>query len=444
MTTHDSAGDFERVRLTWTDLNGVSRGVSVPAERYGSVLEEGVGFANSVAEFTLEPGLVADPAYPAEGGDMVASPDDGSVLPLAWDDGVGLAFADLADVSGAEQPLCTRSLLRRVVDDCRDHGLQPMVGVEPEFSVLASPADDYRPFNDRTSYDLDALAQASGLIRDWTGAMEAAGYSVLGVHQESQPGQYELNLAYDDPVTTADGVMFLRHALRAVSRQHDRGVTMMPRPHSGEDANGMHLHLSLWDLAGEQNRFAGTDRRLEFPTGQHPERAGLSAVAVHFVGGLVAHLPGLTAVCNPTVNSYKRLVPGIWAPCNTAWGPDNRSVNLRVPPELGDATRIEFRSPDAAVNPYLALAATLAAGLDGVENEIEPPEPTTGNAYEEDHDRLPRTLPAALDELAADEVLRDALGETLVEQYLQIKREEFDRYQHHVSDWERAEYGDEF
>lgn len=443
MTTNDVAADFDRLRLSWTDLNGVSRGVSLPADRYESALNDGVGFANSVAEFTLEPGLVADPAYPAEGGNMVAYPDDDSAVPLAWTEDVGLVFADLADVSGAAQPLCTRSLLGRVVETCRDRGFHPMVGVEPEFSVLASP-DGYDPFNDRSSYDLDALDRATDMIADWTAAMETAGYSVLGVHQESQPGQYELNLAYDDPVTTADGVMLLRHALDALSRRHDRGVTMMPRPHSGEDANGMHLHLSLWDRDGDRNLFAGSDRYLEFPTGQHPDGAGLSSELLQFLGGIVDHLPGLTAVCNPTVNSYKRLVPGIWAPCNTAWGPDNRSVNLRIPPELGDATRIEFRSPDAAVNPYLALAATLAAGLDGLRNGTAPPDPTSGNAYREDHDRLPRTLPAALDELAADDVLREALGETLVEQYLEIKREEFDRYQHHVSDWERAEYGDEF
>jgi glutamine synthetase len=428
----------------WTDLNGIPRGVTVPADEYDSIREDGAGFANSVAEFTLEPGLVDDPAYPAEGGDMVARPDDETLVPAAWDDGVGLVFSDLSDVSGADQPLCTRSLLRRIVAEYRDLGYEPMVGAEPEFSMLEQTAEGEAPFNARTSYDLDALDQASALIDEWIASMEAAGHTVVGVHQESQPGQYEVNIEYDDPVTTADGVVFFRHMLRATTRRRGCEATMMPRPHSREDANGMHFHLSVWDPQDGENLFAGTDRRLAFPTGQVPEGAGLSSDAVHFIGGVIEHLEALTALCNPTINSYKRLVPGIWAPCNTAWGPDNRSANLRIPPELGASTRVEFRSPDSAVNPYLAIAGTLAAGLDGLRNRIEPPEPTTGNAYREGHDSLPRTLPAALDALEADDVLREALGETLVGEYLRIKREEFDRYQQHVSDWERDEYGDEF
>jgi len=441
MSPETSGGEFDRIRLVWTDLNGVPRGTSLPADEYEHALAEGIGFANGVTEFTLEPGLVEDPAHPPQAGDMLAHPDPESLVPLSWDDGVGLVFSDLADVSGTPQRLCARSVLQRVLGEYDDLGYTPMVGLEPEFSLLA---DGDVPFNERTSYDVDALDRASTLIGEWTEAMEVAGYSVGGVHQESQPGQYEMNIAYADPLTTADGIVLFRHALKSVSRRHGYTATMMPRPHSGEDANGMHFHLSLWDAAGETNRFAGSERHLEFPTGQRPPDAGLSADALGFVGGLVEHMQALTAVCNPTVNSYKRLIPGLWAPCNTAWGPDNRSVNLRIPPELGPATRVEFRSPDSAANPYLALAATLAAGLDGIRNDVDPPEPTTGNAYEETHPRLPRTLWAAVDHFEDDDVLREALGETLVDQYVKIKREEFDRSQHHVSEWERDEYRDEF
>lgn len=444
MTTEWTADDFDQIRLIWTDLNGIPRGVSVPSHEYGDLLEDGVGFANSVLEFTLEPGLVDEPAYPAEGGDMVAIPDDGTLVSAAWDDGVGLVFSNATHVSGADHPLCSRSLLRRLVSEYQSFGYTPMVGLEPEFSLLRPTEDGYEPYTNRTSYDIDALDRISTLIHEWTTAMEAAGSSVLCIHQESQPGQFEVNLEYDDPVSTADDIVLFRHMLKAVSRRHNAKATMMPRPHSGEDANGMHFHLSLWDTDREENVFAGTNRYLDFPTGQTPDDAGLAPEAIYFIGGLVKHLKALTAICNPTVNSYKRLIPGLWAPCNTAWGPDNRSVNLRIPPELGPATRVEFRSPDSATNPYLAIAATLAAGLEGLRNEIEPPEPTTGNAYKEDHDRLPRTLWDALDELEGDDVLKEALGKKLVEQYVKIKREEFDRYQQHISEWERAEYEDEF
>jgi glutamine synthetase len=444
MTTEWTADDFDQIRLVWTDLNGIPRGITVPAHEYENLLEDGAGFANSVLEFTLEPGLVEEPAYPAEGGDMIARPDTDTLVPAAWDDGVGMVFADAKHVSGVDQPLCTRSLLHRLVDEYEGLGYKPMIGLEPEFSLLRPTEDGLEPYNDRTSYDIDALDQASTLIQEWTTAMEATGTSVLCTHQESQPGQFEINLEYDEPISTADDIVFFRHMVKAVSRRHNAKATMMPRPHSGEDANGMHFHLSLWDTEGEENLFAGTDRYLEYPTGQTPEDAGLASEIIYFIGGLIKHLEALTGICNPTVNSYKRLIPGIWAPCNTAWGPDNRSVNIRIPPELGSATRIEFRSPDSAINPYFAIAATLAAGLDGLQNKIEPPELTTGNAYQEDHDRLPRTLWAALTHLENDEILRETLGKTLVDQYIKIKRNEFDRYQQHISKWERTEYKNGF
>jgi glutamine synthetase len=286
---------------------------------------------------------------------------------------------------------------------------------------------------------------ADDLIRAWSDAMEAAGSSVLGVHQESQPGQYEVNIQYDDALTTADSLMFFRHAAKAITSDQGYKASFMPRPYSGEDANGLHFHLSLWDEAEEQNCFASETGNLQFPAGKHPEgESGLSETARHFIGGLLDHMEELTAICAPTVNSYKRLLPGIWAPVNVAWGPDNRSTVLRVPPELGHAARVEHRVPDSACNPYLGLAATLAAGLDGIRNETNPGAPTMNNAYDEDYDSLPRTLWAALDELEADPVLTDALGEPLVEEFLNLKRAEFDRYMDAVTEWEREEYRDEF
>lgn len=444
MSTQHTPSDLRTVRLLWTDLNGVARGISLPADEYEHALEEGVGFANGVAELTLEPGLLDDPKYGPESGDMMAVPDPDSLLPVSWADGAAVAPADLTTVDGRPFDLCGRGALRRVLDDLAAEGFVPKVGVESEFSVLAEGDDGWEPFNERCSYDLTAVDQAGDLIETWSDAMATAGYETLGVHQESQPGQYEINVRYDDALTTADGIMFLRHMVKATTSRAGLKATFMPRPHSAEDANGMHYHLSLWDADGETNRFADLEDDIAFPAGKHPERAGLSATGRHFVGGLLDHMQALTAVCAPTVNSYKRLLPGIWAPVNVAWGPDNRSTVLRLPPELGPATRIEHRVTDTSANPYLSLAATLAAGLDGIRKETDPGEPTLRNAYHEDYERLPRTLPAALDALERDGVLRDALGEPLVAEFVKLKRDEFDRYQDHVSEWEQAEYRDEF
>jgi glutamine synthetase len=438
--------DYDTVRLIWTDLNGVARGITIPGDEAESALEEGVGFANGVAELTLEPGLLDDPRYGAEGGDMMAVPDPDAVMPVEWADDTAAVFTDLTNVDGSRFDLCARSALRSVLADLESEGYQALAGVEAEFSVLSPDGEGgWVPFNRRCSYDLDAVDQGSELIADWTGAMETAGYDVLGVHQESQPGQYEVNVEYDDALTTADGVMFLRHALKSLARSHGHKASMMPRPHSGEDANGLHFHLSLWDRTESRNSFRSDTGDVQFPAGKHPGgESGLSDEGRQFIGGLLEHMKALTAICAPTVNSYKRLLPGIWAPVNIAWGPDNRSTVLRLPPELGPSTRVEHRVPDSACNPYLGLAASLAAGLDGVRNEIDPGEPTLENAYEQEYERLPRTLWAALDHLEDDEVIADALGPSRVEEFVKLKRDEFDRSMDRVSTWERDEYLDEF
>jgi glutamine synthetase len=444
MSDQDTSADPDTVRLLWTDLHGIARGISMPADQYEHAVDEGVGFANGIAEVTLEPGLLEDPKYGPQHGDMIAVPDPESLMPVDWREGSAVVPSDLTTVDGRPFDLCSRSVLKSVLEDLRDEGYHTYAGVESEFSLLAPGEDGWVPYNTRSSYDLGAVDQAADLIGTWNDALRTAGYTPLGVHQESQPGQYEINVRYEDALRTADGIVFLRHMVRATSREAGLKATFMPRPHSGEDANGMHFHLSLWDETGETNRFESSENDIEFPAGKHPDPAGLSETGRHFVGGLLDHMKGLTAVCAPTVNSYKRLLPGIWAPVNIAWGPDNRSTVLRLPPELGPATRIEHRGADTAANPYLAMAATLAAGLDGIRNRTSPGEPTLENAYHEDYDRLPRTLWDALHHLERDDVLVEALGEDLVAEFAKLKRDEFDRYQDRITEWEREEYLDEF
>lgn len=438
-----SGVDGSSLRLVWTDLHGIPRGTVLPSAQFDTAVDEGVGFASGVSELTLEPGFVTDARYGPEHGDVVAVADSNSVAPLSWREDEAIVFSDLKTPRGHQFDLCSRSVLRDVVSDLETAGYVPRIGVEVEFSLLRSESGSLVPDNDRSSYDLDALDQTADQIAAWNTAMETAGYELLGIHAESQPGQFELDFRYDDPVTIADGVVFCRHMLKSVARRHGLTATMMPRPHTDEDANGMHLHLSLWDKGVTKNRFASDDATLEFPEGG-PRDGGLTDEARYFVGGILDHAMALTAICAPTVNSYKRLLPGRWAPINVAWGPDNRTTAIRIPPELGTATRIEYRVPDSAANPYLAFAATFAAGLDGLRSQTEPDPPTLANAYEEDYDHLPRTLWAAIDHLESDAVLRDALGTTLVDEFVKLKRDEFDRSQENVSSWERAEYVDTF
>ncbi len=441
MDPFDDAADSS-FRLVWTDLHGIARGTLLPASQLGSTRDEGVGFASGVSEFTLEPGFVTDARYGPEHGDMIAVADPSSISSLSWRENEAVVFSDLTTPGDEPFDLCTRSVLREVVSEFETLGYTPYTGVELEFSLLRSEDGSLAPYNTRSSYELEALDQAAERIEEWRTALRTAGYDSRDIHAESQPGQFELGLRYDDPVTIADGVVFCRHMLKSLARRHGLKATMMPRPHSGEDANGLHFHFSLWDESGSKNLFASDDRTLEFPDGS-PD-GGLSDDARHFLGGVLDHAMALTAVCAPTVNSYKRLVPGRWAPVNVAWGPDNRSTAIRIPPEFGAGTRIEFRIPDSAANPYLALAATLAAGLDGLRNRTKPDPPTLANAYDEEHDHLPRTLWSAVDHLETNTVLRNTLGDTLIDEFVNLKRDEFDRSRESVSAWERSEYLDNF
>ncbi|RLM59766.1 glutamine synthetase [Halobellus sp. Atlit-31R] len=434
---------FETIRLFWVDLNGVARGTSIPATELDATSEAGVSFANSVAELTLGSGLLTDAKYGPEDGDMFAVPDLDSLTKLSWRDGEAAVFSDLKTISGDDFSLCARSALRRVVSDLESAGYVPQVGVEVEFSLLEPDDGGWRPFNAKTSYDADAIDQAAALFDEWYAAMGQAGFDLTGIHQESLSGQYEVSLQYGAARSTMDGVMFFRHLLKSTARSHGHGATVMPRPFDGEDANGMHLHLSLWDPDRKTNRFAAADGTATADARRAGE-ARLPDDARHFLGGIIEHAQALTAICAPTVNSYKRLVPGIWAPTAIAWGFDNRSTALRVPPESGPGTRIEYRVPDSASNPYLAMAATLAAGFDGIRSEAEPGDPVAVNAHEAGCETLPRTLWSALDYLEADDVLRDALGDDLVTEFVRLKRDEFDRSREAVSDWERDTYLETF
>ena len=445
MCSQHTPDDVSTVRVLWTDINGIARGITLPADQYEHAIDEGIGFANGVMELTLEPGLLDDPKYGPQSGDMLAVPDQASLMRVGWSEETAVVCSDLRTVDGEPFDVCGRSVLRRVVDELTNEGLVPRVGVEPEFSLLAPDGEGgWEPYNSRSSYDFDALDQSRDLISTWTRAMSTAGYKLLGIHQESQPGQYEVNIRYDDAVSMADGFVFFRQMIRSTARNAGFRTTFMPRPYTDEDANGLHFHISLWDDDLSTNRFSSTEDDITFPAGKHPETAGVSDVGRHFVGGVLEHMKPLTAICAPTINSYKRLLPGIWAPVNIAWGPDNRSTVVRLPPELGDSTRIEQRVTDTSANPYLALAATLAAGFNGIRNEIDPGEPTMKNAYHEPYERLPRTLPEALNHLEQCDVLTDALGDSLVTEFIKLKRDEFDRYQNYVTEWELNEYRDEF
>jgi glutamine synthetase len=266
------------------------------------------------------------------------------------------------------------------------------------------------------------------------------GFEVEASHHEVAEGQHEIDFKYDDGLTTADNIATFRAVVRAISAQHDLHATFMPKPIPRINGSGMHTHLSLFQDG--ENAFHDDD-----------DEFNLSDTAKSFLAGILEHAPALTAVCNPTVNSYKRLVPGYEAPVYIAWSDVNRSALVRKPAaRVPAASRIELRSPDPSCNPYLALAAMIHAGLDGIENDLECPDPVRENIYDFDEakreeygiDTLPTNLGNAVDALENDPVIKDALGNHVAEKFIEAKRAEFQDYLVDVSEWEKERYLEKF
>ena len=326
--------------------------------------------------------------------------------------------------------------MRRAVEDLRATGLDPIVGPELEFFLLRpDPAAEHgiRRHVDRPSmvYTVGPQADPGGIVRAMTEGLAALGLPVLAFNHEFMNSQYEINLRHTDALPAADRAFRLKAAVKDIAAQHGLVATFMGKPFNDQGASGAHLHVSL--NRDERNAF-------DAPA----EEDGVSAELRAFTAGVLAHAAGLMALLNPTVNAYRRIQPDSLAPTHANWGWDNRGTFIRIPRERGAATRIEVRVADGAANPYLAIAAVLAAGGHGIREGLRPPPPVHGDAYRADREvigrALPVTLDAALEALESDKVLCRALGPEIVETFLALKRFEIERHRAWVSDWEIAEY----
>jgi glutamine synthetase len=316
-------------------------------------------------------------------------------------------------------------------------------GPEPEFFVFEKDEDGRATTETHDAggyFDLGPKDLAQEIRAEIIYMLEAMGFEVEASHHEVAPGQHEIDFKYADALTTADNIATFRSVVRAVSELHDVHATFMPKPISGINGSGMHTHISLF--RDGENAFH-----------EESDEFGLSETAYSFLAGILDHAPAITAICNPTVNSYKRLVPGYEAPIYVAWSDVNRSALVRKPAARGPAaSRIELRSPDPSCNPYLALAVMLQAGLDGIERGLEAPDPVRENIYEfTEADReergietLPSTLGQAVAALKEDDVILDALGDHISEKYIQAKTQEYTEFLASVSGWELDRYLETF
>lgn len=421
----------KRVRVHFADLIGISRNKVVPLSLLEELCEEGVNFCIGAyavghsGEVIEETGLGGE----VEFRDMKVYPDLSTLRVLPWESDTGICMADV-EFDGQSLAVDPRGILKRAVAELEKRGLTVACGHELEFFLLRqgpNGLEQYAPQHGMV-YTHTPAVDTEGVIREMEDAVTALGLPYVCSNQEYFGSQWEINLRYAEALEAADDSHLLKLAIKEIAAKHGLVATFMGKPLDGEGTSGYHLHLSLWEN--------GTNV-LEDPAS--PD--GLSDVARHFIAGQLEHGRGMTAVLAPTINAYKRFVAFAMAPYTVTWGPDNRTVFVRIPAERGKATRIENRVGDGTANAYLAAAASIFAGLDGLDRKLDPGDATRGDAYSaEGVPRVPLSLSEALDALEADEYLNETMGPAFVRAFVALKRDECQRFTSSVTEWEVREY----
>ena len=435
------------VSLQFTDIVGQVKSVQVPMHQLEEAVEHGKWFDGSSIEGFAR---IAE-------SDMFLVPDLDTFSAIPWEPGVeangderlhtgsARVICDVFTPNGDPFPGDPRGVLKRQLARAKDKGFVLNTGPELEFFLLKRDNGVVEPLpHDAAGYFDLSEDLGTEVRKEMMNALEDFGIKVETAHHEVATGQHEIDFQYADALRTADNAVTFKTTLKAVAATRGLYATFMPKPFFGINGSGMHTHQSLWDVKRGRNAFS--DPKDEY---------GLSETARQYIAGTLEHARGMIAVLAPLVNSYKRLVPCYEAPVYVGWARINRSALIRIPQSSKgqyNSVRIELRCPDPSSNPYLAFAAMLAAGLDGIERKLDPPAPIEENLYHFDAAKLesrkirqlPGTLREALDELSKDEVIRDALGEHIFERFVEAKTEEWDEYRKQVSTWEVDRYLEAF
>ncbi len=425
--------DVEFIRLQFTDIFGMLKNVAITASQLEKALNNKCMFDGSAIE-----GFVR-----IEESDMYLYPDLDTFVIFPWRPQQGKVARLVCDVhhpGGEPFEGDPRYVLKKVIREAADMGYGFQVGPECEFFLFHTD-EEGRPTTDTHEmagyFDVGPIDMAENVRRDIVLNLEDMGFEIEASHHEIAPAQHEIDFQYTDGLTTADNIMTFKMAVKTIAKRHGLHATFMPKPKAGVNGSGMHINMSLSDADGNNVFLDETDK------------LGLSKIAYHFMAGILEHMKAITVLTNPLVNSYKRLVPGYDAPVYIAWSScSNRSALIRIPSSRSNSTRIELRCPDSAVNPYLALAACLAAGLEGIRKQMDPPPSVDENIFamsEEDMKarkikRLPETLGEALEAFEDDPFVRELLGDHIYKKYLQAKDAEWKKFRAEVTDWEIEEY----
>ena len=421
--------DVQFIRLQFTDIFGQLKNVAITQSQLEKALDNKCMFDGSSIE-----GYVR-----INESDMYLRPDYDSFVILPWKDRVARMICDVYCADGKTPFLGDpRNVLKKVIKEAADMGYTFNVGPECEFFLfqLDEEGNPTTKTGDVAGYfDMGPSDQGEQCRRDICLALEEMGFEIEASHHEVAQGQHEIDFRFDEALKTADNVVTFKHVVKTYARRHCLHATFMPKPVYGINGSGMHTNMSL--MKDGKNAFYDPDAEL-----------GLSETAMHFIAGVLKHVKAITAVANPLVNSYKRLVPGYEAPVYIAWSASNRSSLIRVPAARGMGTRIELRSPDPSCNPYLEMALCLAAGLDGIKQNLAAPAGTNKNIFAmspkeleaEGIESLPGSLEEAMVEFQKDPFIKETLGEHVYEKYLEGKLREWRHYRNKVTGWEIDRY----
>jgi glutamine synthetase type III len=411
--------------ICFTDLFGVQRAKLVPTAAIDTMATNGAGFAGFAAWLDMTP---ADP-------DILAIPDPNSLFQLSWQPEVAWMPADLYSVDGQPIAQTPRLVLKRVLEQAKELGYSVRTGVECEYFLLSADGEQLSDSRDRQSkpcYDQQTLMRRFDVIAEICDSMLEMGWGAYQNDHEDANGQFEMNWMYADALVTADRHAFFKYMVKAIAEKHGFRATFMPKPFPHLTGNGCHMHLSVWDSAGDTNLFLDPQGEL-----------GLSSLAYHFIGGVLHSAEALCAFSNPTINSYKRIHSPVtnsgatWSPNTISYSGNNRTHSIRIP----DSGRFELRLADGSANPYLLPAALIASGLDGITEKRDPGPRYDNNSYTNPLPpgtvkELPTNLLDALRNLASNSLFPQTLGQEFVASYLKLKHQEWHNYSTCITSWE--------
>jgi glutamine synthetase len=429
------------IGVTYVDLAGAAHMKPGVSTEIDSILANGIKTARGNYALDSADQMVHGTSINISQGDLAIVPDPETFAIPSYTTGIGRFMGDLHEKGGEPSPLCTRTFYKKILEDAASKGFEPQVGFEGELHLVQREGDRVFRADSFPTHSQEGFNVHHQFFTDVVAALRSVNVRPLKAHVEGGRGQVEIDVAHQHGLKAADDSVYFKDAVKAVARRHGYIASFMPKIGHDWWGSGLHMHMSIWRSG--RNLFAVGDE-------EDARRLGLSKLAYHFIGGLLRHLPALSAIAAPSPNSYRRILPGKWNADAVVYGPGARGAAVRIPDERGKSTRIECRFPDNSCNPYLTMGAILACGLEGIEREADPGDPLTidlsflsdREIRQKGFSLMPRSLSEAVVALEKDSLLRDAMGATLFDEYLRNKEQDIANVSDKVSQWEVDHYLD--